>query len=97
MSLSTTPKRTSPISSPNPKSPPNSPNCELATFTEELRGVYVNRMTTDHVGIHGYSGNGTSGGNGSNSTPPSSNSATHGVTPSDIVWDWTSRPNIPSK
>jgi BCL2/adenovirus E1B protein-interacting protein 3 len=97
MSLSTTPRRTSPISSPNPKSPPNSPNSELATFTEELRGVYVNSLTTDHVGIHGYAGNGTNGGNGSNSASSVSNSSNHGVTPSDIVWDWTSRPNIPPK
>ena len=77
-----------------PKSPPNSPNCELATFTEELRGVYINRMKTDPVGIHGYS---TNGGNGPSSTSPVSNSSANGVTASDIVWDWTSRPNIPPK
>ena len=75
-----------------PKSPPNSPNCELATFTEELRGVYVNRIKTDPVGIHGYSSSAT---NGSGSTPPLSNASSNGVTASDIVWDWTSRPNIP--
>ena len=75
-----------------PKSPPNSPNCELATFAEELSGVYVNRIKTDPVGVHGYS---TSAANGPSSTPPFSNSSSNGVTASDIVWDWTSRPNIP--
>ena len=75
-----------------PKSPPNSPNCELATFAEELSGVYVNRIKTDPVGIHGYSASAT---NGPSSTPPFSNSSSNGVTASDIVWDWTSRPNIP--
>ena len=54
-------------------------------------------MKTDPVGIHGYSNNGTNGGNGPSSTSPVSNSAAHGVTASDIVWDWTSRPNIPPK
>lgn len=96
MSLSTTPKRNTPSSSP--KSPPNSPNCELATFTEELRGVYVNCLKTDPVAIHGYSSNsGTNGGNGPNSASPISHSSGNGVTPSDIVWDWTSRPNIPKE
>ena len=59
--------------------------------------MYVNSLTTEHVGIHGYAGNGTNGGNGSNSASSASNSSNHGVTPSDIVWDWTSRPNIPPK
>ena len=54
-------------------------------------------MKTDPVGIHAYSNNGTNGGNGPSSTSPVSNSAAHGVTASDIVWDWTSRPNIPPK
>lgn len=92
MSLSTTPKRNSPSSSP--KSPPNSPNCELATFPEELRGVYVNLIKTEPVGIHGYSCSGTSSGNGVRSVSPMSHTSNNGVTPSDIVWDWTSRPNI---
>lgn len=74
MSLTGTPKRASPIDSP--KSPPNSPNPELALhpLAEELRGVYINKFkdsSTQHSG--------------------------GGVTPSDIVWDWTSRPNIPQK
>lgn len=73
MSLTGTPKRTSPIDSP--KSPPNSPNPELALhpLADELRGVYINKVkdsSTQHSG---------------------------GVTASDIVWDWTSRPNIPQK
>lgn len=58
-----------------PKSPPNSPNPELALhpLANELRGVYINKVkdsSTQHPG---------------------------GVTASDIVWDWTSRPNIPQK
>jgi len=92
ISLSTTPKKTTPCSSP--KSPPNSPNCELATFTEELRGVYVNRIKTDPIGVHGYSSSAT---DGPSSTPPLSNASSNGVTASDIVWDWTSRPNIPKE
>ena len=81
---------------PRPKSPPNSPNCELATFTEELRGVYVNRIKTDPAAIHQYSaGSGTNGGYVPSSASPISHSSGNGVTPSDIVWDWTSRPNIP--
>lgn len=92
MSLSTTPKRTTPSSSP--KSPPNSPNCEVATFTEELRGVYVNRIKTEPAAIHGnYSG--TNSGNGVGSSSPILFHSGNGVTASDIVWDWSSRPNIP--
>jgi BCL2/adenovirus E1B protein-interacting protein 3 len=60
----------------SPKSPPNSPNPELATFTEELKGVYINRL----------------GGSENNSNP---NNQT--VTASELIWDWTSRPNVPPK
>lgn len=77
MSLSSTPKRNTPSSSP--KSPPNSPNPELATFSEELRGVYVNKIKDQH--------------NSGNANPSCSN----GVTASDIVWDWTSKPTIHPK
>ena len=52
----------------------------------------MNRIKTDPVGFHGYSASAT---NGPSSTPPFSNSSSNGVTASDIVWDWTSRPNIP--
>jgi len=79
MSLSSTPKRASPIHSP--KSPPNSPNPELAShpLAEELRGVYINKVKdTNHVTHVTHTSN-------------------TGVTPSDIVWDWTSRPNIHPK
>merc|ERR1719370_1516609 len=78
MSLSSTPKRASPIHSP--KSPPNSPNPELAThpFAEELKGVYINKVGKDNT---------------TNTAVP----VHSGVTASDIVWDWTSRPNIHPK
>lgn len=78
MSLSSTPKRASPIHSP--KSPPNSPNPELAThpFAEELKGVYINKVGKDTT---------------TNTVVP----VHSGVTASDIVWDWTSRPNIHPK
>ena len=79
---------------PRPKSPPNSPNCEVATFTEELRGVYVNRIKTEPAAIHGNS-SGTNSGNGVGSSSPILYHSGNGVTASDIVWDWSSRPNIP--
>ena len=47
-----------------PKSPPNSPNPELASLSEELKDVYINAF----AGIE-----------------------------SDMVWDWSSRPNLPTK
>jgi hypothetical protein len=47
-----------------PKSPPNSPNPELASLSEELKDVYINAFS----GIE-----------------------------SDMVWDWSSRPNLPFK
>ena len=50
----------------------------------------MNRIKTDPVGVHGYSSSATDG-----PTPPLSNASSNGVTASDIVWDWTSRPNIP--
>lgn len=63
MSLSSTGRNTPSIS---PKSPPNSPNPELASLAEELKDVYINRITRSSL-------------------------------EEDIVWDWSSRPNIPSK
>lgn len=66
----------------SPKSPPNTPNPELASLHEELKAVYVNRVDGDsNHGGHSSSGNG-GGGHVS-------------LTASDIMWDWTSRPNIP--
>ncbi|TRY77319.1 hypothetical protein TCAL_11643 [Tigriopus californicus] len=68
MSLSSTTRNTP---SASPKSPPNSPNPELATFAEDLKGVYVNRLSepVSPVGAVGQP-----------------------VTPSEMLWDWTSRP-----
>ena len=48
----------------SPKSPPNSPNPELATLVDELKDVYINRMAASNE-------------------------------ESDLVFDWSSRPNIP--
>lgn len=42
MSLSSTTRNTP---SASPKSPPNSPNPELAAYAEELRDVYINRLS----------------------------------------------------
>lgn len=56
----------------SPKSPPNTPNPELASsFHDELKAVYINHLVrpTDDV--------------------------QSGLTASDIMWDWSSRPNIP--
>jgi BCL2/adenovirus E1B protein-interacting protein 3 len=74
MSLSST-TRNSPTTSP--KSPPNSPNPELAAFTEELKGIYINRLNERTSG----------GGGGSCQT----------VSASELIWDWSSRPNVPPK
>ena len=74
---------------PRPKSPPNSPNCEVATFTEELRGVYVNRIKTEPAAIHGDSSR-TKSGNGVRSSSPLLSHSGNAVTASDIVWDWSS-------
>lgn len=41
MSLSSTCRNTP---SASPKSPPNSPNPELVSFTEDLKGVYINKI-----------------------------------------------------
>jgi len=80
MSVSST-TRNSPSGSP--KSPPNSPNPELADISEELKGVYINRL---------------SDGNGSGHCA-SAAAANHGqsVTASELIWDWSSRPNVPPK
>ena len=65
-----------------PKSPPNSPNPELADISEELKGVYINRLC-DGSG----SGNGTSAANNGQTS----------VTASELIWDWSSRPNVPPR
>ena len=78
-----------------PKSPPNSPNPELAKFVDEFQGVYINRLppTSEENGGQLRAGhNGDQAGRGNNQT-----TSTSGVTSSDIIWDWTSRPNVPSK
>jgi len=76
MSLSSTPKRASPIHSP--KSPPNSPNPELAS-AEELKGVYINKIGTTTAG--------------SSSGPYTGLHHHHhhsgGALDSDQIWDWT--------
>ena len=68
-----------------PKSPPNSPNPELADITEELKGVYINRLCDGH-------GNGS----GSGATSVANNGQTS-VTASELIWDWSSRPNVPPR
>lgn len=55
----------------SPKSPPNTPNPELASsFHDELKAVYINHLVKPEDGEDG-------------------------LTASDIMWDWSSRPNIP--
>jgi len=55
----------------SPKSPPNTPNPELASsFHDELKAVYINHLVKPED-VQG------------------------GLTASDIMWDWSSRPNIP--
>jgi len=55
----------------SPKSPPNTPNPELASsFHDELKAVYINHLVKPDDGEDG-------------------------LTASDIMWDWSSRPNIP--
>jgi len=76
MSVSST-TRNSPSGSP--KSPPNSPNPELADITEELKGVYINRLPDS-----------------GNSAAAAANSG-HSVSASELIWDWSSRPNVPPK
>jgi len=56
----------------SPKSPPNTPNPELASsFHDELTAVYINHLVKP-------------------------DEEQDGLTASDIMWDWTSRPNIPA-
>lgn len=56
----------------SPKSPPNTPNPELASsFHDELKMVYINHLVKPDE-VQGQ-----------------------GLTASDIMWDWSSRPNIP--
>ena len=56
-----------------PKSPPNTPNPELASsFHDELKAVYINHLVKP-------------------------DEEQDGLTASDIMWDWSSRPNIPCK
>lgn len=56
----------------SPKSPPNTPNPELASsLEEELKAVYINHLNKP-IDESGFSA-------------------------SDIIWDWSSQPNIPSK
>lgn len=55
----------------SPKSPPNTPNPELASsFHDELKAVYINHLVKP-------------------------DEEQDGLTASDIMWDWSSRPNIP--
>lgn len=55
----------------SPKSPPNTPNPELASsFHDELKAVYINHLVRPDD-VQG------------------------GLTASDIMWDWSSKPNIP--
>ena len=57
----------------SPKSPPNTPNPELASsLEEELKAVYINHLNKPINDESGFSA-------------------------SDIIWDWSSQPNIPSK
>jgi len=79
MSVSST-TRNSPSGSP--KSPPNSPNPELADISEELKGVYINRLCD---------------GNGSGNGASVANNGQTSVTASELIWDWSSRPNVPPR
>jgi len=55
----------------SPKSPPNTPNPELASsFHDELTAVYINHLVKP-------------------------DEEQDGLTVSDLMWDWSSRPNIP--
>lgn len=57
----------------SPKSPPNTPNPELASsLEEELKAVYINHLNKPINDESGFSA-------------------------SDIIWDWSSQPNIPCK
>lgn len=57
----------------SPKSPPNTPNPELASsLEEELKAVYINHLNKPDNENDGFSA-------------------------SDIIWDWSSQPNIPCK
>merc|ERR1711976_42647 len=75
------PSKVSPISSAfisvkttpagSPKSPPNTPNPELASsFHDELKAVYINHLVKPDEEQDGF-------------------------TASDIMWDWSSKPDIP--
>jgi len=55
----------------SPKSPPNTPNPELASsFHDELKAVYINHLVKPDEEQDGF-------------------------TASDIMWDWSSKPDIP--
>ena len=59
----------------SPKSPPNTPNPELASsLEEELKAVYINHLNKPDVAVD-----------------------ENGLSASDIIWDWSSQPNIPCK
>lgn len=51
MSLNSTTKNTP---SASPKSPPNSPNPELATFSEDLKGVYINKTAEASANVTNF-------------------------------------------
>ena len=81
-----------------PKSPPNSPNNELATFADELKDVYINRpgsviggVGTVVAGVHGSSSNVCY----SDSNISHCQQQQQQVTASELIWDWSSRPNVP--
>ncbi len=75
----------------SPKSPPNSPNPELSTFDDQLRDVYINRCVVE-TSMH---------------SPPSlkmmvaedgdGGGQLAALSASDIIWDWSSKPNLPIK
>jgi len=61
----------------SPKSPPNTPNPELASsLEEELKAVYINHLNKPDVNVAADE---------------------NGLSASDIIWDWSSQPNIPCK
>lgn len=75
----------------SPKSPPNSPNPELSSFDEELRNVYINRcgpVAETHSPPNAIAGG---------SKPGNVVDSGQSVSASDLIWDWSSKPNLPAK
>ncbi len=99
--------------SSRPKSPPNSPNPELASFEEELRNVYINRCASaadaphsPPVMVHGSAAAVSSSSLlgpsgiamiGTSSSSSNLDPADVALSASDIIWDWSSKPGGPPK